>query len=722
MMNDTRLGKTLRKWVVIGLMLCAHPTWAKTEKATIGIVPFTVRDIKSMKQFNLEAKDSDTRQRALEKFLDIKNYLVRKVTPADADVYKQMASYSTGKSQRIVVKPMVEFLNDGKAPNYAISCELWFKGFSNAKNAKIDVFKDEDDEIIFVFRIMKRCELENLQTEEKFPLSEQPFSEAFGHSNSESNERAIEVINKELPYTLPTYEKLEGVVRFDLEDFSTEENVSYQDEGANTEEALLADGSNDSMLSFDMIRKSVFKPPLREFTLSVDKGRFVDIPAALGTTSEDGKSVTLRFNKKTRKGRKKYHFDYLYQTFDCATEGGKPHKRHGSKKDWYTVKFTLKLNDMLSKKTNLTLFTRKVELQCPPATHFTAEIKRTRKKHVLDAPSSVGGDLRNTPYMVNRITTLKSKQVMRFDFKKKNILIVPIEPFHNVIKDNEYFDAAPKTCVPQYDRRVTTKKLSRYHRLLRYDGHLTTDFKPKTPMRFSIDDKDMEFSVHDLKTGGFSYRQTETKQLQPEMEVWLPVYKAPDYLQKINPIIDIAIAFSAAEDGYCGAQEMIAYKDGMNNGFFLPRETETTDYDITVRRASEGEIKLFEKQKKKLYPRIFKKAPKKIVVDEERIKSYLPDTIKLMDKEKLSFEESMALFVTPILIMENFDQILMAVSRDAGLDQHAFDKLNNLTPKQKQAVLERIKKMTEADRREFMQQLSEADEAKRAEMLAPSGE
>ncbi len=726
MMNDTRLGKTLRKWVVIGLMLCAHHTWAKTEKATIEVLPPKFDEIRGNNRADQALKVRKLQKRLKEKYANTKS--------AEIMAKMMLPSEVIG---RIVPYPKI------KHATYFMRCEFFFF-LTEAPTVKVD------------------CDLVNSRTKDHvyttgarvYPrgLTYDQISDNRSELHDDFMEQSLDSIAQQIWWEalnkLPKTAEMNSFIAENLEDYNKgKKRLDY-------EGGKIADGIKTGKVSLYFENKQTHLPPLREFELTAKYGHFIAGNNKHYPIQGEQQSVKLiprdtkevhtftKYDGSTYRKLRNKKLEFTYRTFNCDETGERvepPKEATAYEKKyfwWYKEIFTVKLTSKLSRKQNKELLKKEVFFKCPKH-YFTANITHTTKKRILDAPRHYGlGDSRNSPYMVNRITTLKSKQVMHFDFNKKELLSVPIVPFHNITKDNGYFNYDENTCSPKYDRRVTTEKISRYRRMLHYDGHLSKDFKPKTPMRFLIDDKEMQFSLQDLKNGGFTYRKTETKQLNPEIEWWFPIHRYPEQIARANVVMDLDVAtvdtlvalglWPILEPDPCSYSDTMGaiekMRNGYNNGFFAPRVKETTEYDITVRRASKGEIKLFEKQKKKFYPRIFKKVRRKIVVDEERVKGYLPATFGLLDKEKWTFEETVAFTAGMLSTLENFDQILMAVFRDAGLDKSELNKLNNLTAKQKQALLKRIKKMTEADRREFMQQLSEADEAKRAKMLAPSGE
>ncbi len=709
--------KKLPPLIFVLLLLFCHNVWAQTEKATIGIDVFSVEEITQKLFVNFD-RDSAMSQRIRDGILDIKNQLVKDVTiDNNAPMLKKIAE-KMGQSQYIsTVKTMAEFTNEGREPTYLLTCGFYFDD--------IIIEKGRNSEWWYEFEIYPMCYLKNIKKENTIPFKTvYTFINLWGEPKN--LDKDIKTMQRRLLEMFPKVAMLDDVIKNDLTDFKVSPEAAYRDEQSGEEEDLLADGKNTSLFSFYMIRQSVYEKPLREFTLEVDKGRFIHIPASLGKMSEDGKSVVLNFNN-SEKHSKKHTFNYLYQTFDCSKEGGQPHKKAGSDKDWYTVKFTLKLTDMLSKKPKEDWeITREVELQCPPPTHFTANITRKTTKKVLDDPGYgyAGGNLLNSPFMTDRITTEKSKQVIYFDFANKKLLSVPLVPFHNVTKDNEYYEFNRDTCSVEYDRKVTTEKLSPHHKLLRYDGHLSTPFNPRTPMRFRFGNKDLQFSVQQLKRGGFSYHDTESRQLLPEMEYFIPSHRISGELGKLNHVMDITKAFAVTFEQMNGEdpcdvsalkREMDAFQDGVNNGFFAPQENEFTEYSVNIRRSSKGEIKLFNKQRKKMHARRFTKALEKVAIDEQKWKKYLPKELELIEKEKLNFEETMQLFAFPVLMLENFDQVLAGLSKEFDLEK--LNQLKHLNEQQKRQLLEQLKQMTKAEQRDFLQQLSQSSSDNQAKMI-----
>ncbi len=545
---------------------------------------------------------------------------------------------------------------------------------------------------------------------------------------------------------LPKTHEMIAAIDKDLDKFSVKaESFQYLGKG-------FADGVETGSIFLDLMNDQFHLPPLREFELTAEYGDFTAGNNEYYPIKEKQKKVkliprdTIKIYTHTKDDGSAYgkfghkQLKFTYQTFDCTETGDKTlfkKATHAADYSSHRVLFTVKLKSKLSKDKDRMLLKKYLYFQCPVSNitdntnitdspYFTANITRTKTKKVLDDPGYgyVGGNALNSPFMVDRITTEKSKQVIYFDFANKKLFSVPLMPFHNVTKDNEYYEFNRDTCSVEYDRKVATKKLSPHNKLLYYDGHLSTPFKPQTPMRFRFGNKDLQFSVQQLKRGSFSYHDTESRQLLPEMEYFIPSHRISGELGKLNQVMDITKAFAVTFEQMNGEdpcdisalkREMDAFQDGINNGFFAPQEKEFTEYSVNIRRSNKGEIKLFNKQRKKMHARRFTKALEKVAIDEQKWKKYLPKELELLEKEKLNFEETWQLFAFPVLMLENFDQVLAGLSKEFDLEK--LNQLKHLNEQQKRQLLEQLKQMTKVEQRDFLQQLSQSSTDNQAKMI-----
>ncbi len=734
--------KKLPPLIFMLLLLFCHNVWAQTEKAKIlffspvVINEFTF-DIEKWKENveeyqNLIQKEYDrvlkkTKEKEstpyFKKLLDIKRRFEQK--------------YHNEKSTKVLARMMltssvvgkVDTYQDIKNPTYVMTCSVF-----------IDAGGPEGELYCQLVNIYKRGN--------PIYFSDNKIVYPRPHSKKQFMEQPVEdIVNqiwRNIMNAVPKTRTLTNKIEADLNDYYHPSNkISYPSQRKTIADEL-ADGVATNLVSLNLHVDSAYATPLREFKLSAEYGHFIGgnnthypIKGEQRTVKivplDTKKEIFVTVDSKGTKKKKHRHRQLIfkYRTFDCEKTGQEVEAPYGVTEyeanyfKWYKERFTLRLTSKLSKERNKELLTEDVYFKCPKP-YFTADITRKTTKKVLDDPGYgyAGGNLLNSPFMTDRITTEKSKQVIYFDFANKKLLSVPLVPFHNVTKDNEYYEFNRDTCSVEYDRKVTTEKLSPHHKLLRYDGHLSTPFNPRTPMRFRFGNKDLQFSVQQLKRGGFSYHDTESRQLLPEMEYFIPSHRISGELGKLNHVMDITKAFAVTFEQMNGEdpcdisalkREMDAFQDGVNNGFFAPQENEFTEYNVNIRRSSKGEIKLFNKQRKKMHARRFTKALEKVAIDEQKWKKYLPKELELIEKEKLNFEETMQLFAFPVLMLENFDQVLAGLSKEFDLEK--LNQLKHLNEQQKRQLLEQLKQMTKGEQRDFLEQLNQSSTDNQAKMI-----
>lgn len=616
------------------LVLSCQVAWAKTEKATIGILPFKIKEITAESFGSDYDRDFAPDTQFRDAILKTRETLLKKSSEDGAGPYSLMG----GIIKKLTVSSIVstvdradKLLSAGIAPTYFYSCEFSF--------SKINGVKDDG---LYQIVITPNCHLINAQKNKdinvqfnyenfRTPLTTRIEDLDRGVA-AEADSFAFKVAGW-IHHSIPDKRELIDAIYEDLDDFDQVGRYIYQDEETDNEDDLIADGENESMLTFDMERLSVYEKPLREFTIEVDKGRFVDVPEITGKMSEDGKKVQLIFEPSLKRRGNRYRFNYLYKTFDCALIDEEPIKLAGSDKDWYKVFFTVKLSDMLSmRKRNFILSRYEVLLQCPPATHFTADVKY---KKITKIQTNFTHGRERTPY--ERATIQTTKQVIHFDFKNQRIINVPLQPFSRKLSDFEEYKFNDKSCDMELTREITEDAMKERYPVLLYFNEHGILLRPETQLTFNLPKGiKVSFSEKELRRSGFHFHEKKSEEtpeirkptitktaednlkieaikhlgrtaadcsnLDIEVDCMTDAFNEPRVVDELRPIAILTGKLFTPELS-CREQYELRYvlPRMLDEGGNLPVENTEEEYSVTIRRSTKAEIKLFEKQRRGIH-------------------------------------------------------------------------------------------------------------------------